>query len=148
MNKTKPLNYIIIIVIFVLLLGITILKYHSKKVENETLWQAEATDKFDKNAIINSGYPSLIDIGRSDCYSCSTMYNTLISLNKSNQNNIIIKIVNFAKYHDLTTQFDFKVIPTQFFYDKDGSLYLKHEGSMSKEEIILTFKEMGYELYE
>lgn len=91
------------------------------------------------------GYPTLLDIGGADCVPCKAMAPVLKELNSELMGKAIIKFIDYWKYSHLASQFEFEVIPTQFFYDEEGKLYKTHQGEMTKEEILAIFKDMGYE---
>lgn len=91
------------------------------------------------------GYPAMLDIGGSDCISCKNMATTLKELNKELMGKAIVKFIDYWQYGHLASQFEFEVIPTQFFYNENGELYKTHKGELTKEEILAIFKEMGYE---
>ncbi len=107
-----------------------------------------ATPDFNKQEVITRGYPTMLDIGGADCIPCKAMKQVLIDLNKDLQGKAVIKFIDYWKYPILANQFEFKVIPTQFFYYADGNLYTTHEGEIKKEEAILMFEEMGYKFNE
>ncbi|NLA33051.1 MAG: thioredoxin family protein [Mollicutes bacterium] len=73
------------------------------------------------------------------------MAKVLQELNKELMGKAIVKFVDYWKYGYLASQFEFEVIPTQFFYDKNGNLYKTHQGEISKSEALNIFKEMGYD---
>lgn len=67
----------------------------------------------------------------------------LIELNQELQGKVIVNIVDVMEYYDLSKQFDINLIPTQFFYNSDGTLYKKHVGAMTKNEILSILEEMN-----
>jgi thioredoxin 1 len=57
-----------------------------------------------------------------------------------------ILILEIADYRDLGNEYQVRVIPTQIFFDQAGKQYWRHEGFLSKEDIIDKIKETGAEL--
>ncbi len=99
---------------------------------------------FQKDAVISQGLPTLLDVGGAECIPCKEMAPVLEKVNADLKGQAIIKFVDYWKYPALAEQFDFSVIPTQFFYDEHGQLYTTHEGGITEAEILATFAEMGY----
>jgi len=89
--------------------------------------------------------PILIDFGADACIPCQMMHPTLEELNTELRGKAIVKFIDVWKYPEAANGFDFSLIPTQFFFDKDGNLYTSHTGILEKDEIISIFKEMGME---
>ncbi len=103
---------------------------------------------FKKEEILALGYPTMLDIGGADCIPCKIMAPVLEELNEELMGVAIIKFVDYWKYPKLASQFQFSVIPTQFFYDEHGNLFKTHEGGIDKEGILAIFAEMGYDFNE
>lgn len=112
--------------------------------EYEGDYQLLASSNFDLDAVLDLGYPVLIDIGDENCIPCMIMQPTLAELNEEWGEVAIIKFIDYVKYPHLGELFSFRVTPTQFFYKADGTLYRTHEGEMTRAEITAVFKEMGY----
>ena len=91
------------------------------------------------------GLPILIDFGSEGCMPCRQMKPTLIELNEELRGKAIIKYIDVWEYPEAAEGFDFSLIPTQFFINKDGKVCKQHTGILGKEEIINILKEMGME---
>jgi thioredoxin 1 len=112
--------------------------------------------------------PLLIDFGADTCPPCRRMASVLEELNRELRGKAIVKYVDVAQYQEIAEKFPFSVIPTQFFFDKEGKPFVpqnakerqmilhynkdtnklnftSHEGAMTKEELLAVFKEMGVE---
>lgn len=110
--------------------------------------------------------PLIIDFGADSCLPCKEMAPVLKELNESLQGKAIIKFVDVWKYQDLAEGFPLRVIPTQFFFDKDGKPFLPsdpenmqmtiyktkdndthvftvHEGGMTKSQLLAVLEELG-----
>lgn len=147
--ETKRITGLIVVsLIIISMLCIIIIKNSQK--ENEKNYDVEngfellATEDFKKEEVLSRGYPVLLDIGGGECVPCKAMKPVLEELNEEWQNKVIVKFVDYWQYPDLADQFNFSVIPTQFFYDEDGKLYTTHQGQITKDEVKEIFKEMGY----
>lgn len=147
MKNNKAL-IIFIISIVLLMAGIIIFKPKDQKADTSNSangFELLTTKDFNKEDVLARGYPTMLDIGGAECVPCKAMKPVLDELNKEWQGKAIVKFVDYWKYPKLANQFEFKVIPTQFFYDKNGKLFKTHEGGITKEEVITIFKEMGYD---
>lgn len=125
----------------------------------------DATEDFDLEEILSYGLPVIIDFGSDSCIPCKEMAPTLEELNEELRGKVIVKFVDVWKNGGAASGIPFKMIPTQFFFDKDGKpyvpseedspfimyghsetgehLFTAHEGAMGKEDILAVFGEMG-----
>jgi thioredoxin 1 len=145
--KKKITGIIVVSIIIVSMVVIASLKkdYQERVLPNAVAgFELLALEDFDKEEVLQRGYPALLDLGGDDCIPCKEMKPVLEELNEEWQGEIIVKFVDVWKYPKLADQFHLRTIPTQYFYDKEGNLYETHEGSITKEEIITIFEEMGY----
>jgi thioredoxin 1 len=132
---------------------------------DETAFELDATDDFDLEEILSHGLPVIIDLGSDSCIPCKEMAPVLEELNEELRGKAIVKFVDVWKNADAAAQIPLRVIPTQFFFDKDGNpyvpsddnnafimyehkdtgehLFTAHEGPMEKEDILGVFAEMG-----
>ncbi len=68
--------------------------------------------------------PMIIDFGADDCAPCKAMAPVLITLNEELQNEAIIKFVDVWENRNGAAGFPVQVIPTQFFYNANGTPYI------------------------
>ncbi len=143
-KENKNLLIISLVIIGIVLIGIIKASLEVEHSTSET-FDLHVDAGFNKEAVLNEGYPTMLDIGGADCIPCKAMAPVLEKLNEDLEGKAIIKFVDYWKYPALANQFEFSVIPTQFFYDADGNLFTTHEGEITEEEALDIFKEMGYE---
>lgn len=127
----------------------------------------EATNNFNLDELKSYRMPMIIDFGSDSCIPCKEMAPTLKALNQELNGKAIVKFVDVWKDADAANNLPLKVIPTQFFFDKNGKPYVPkdnesgftmysdkttgehiftvHEGGMEKEAILKVLKEMGVE---
>ncbi len=67
--------------------------------------------------------PIIIDFGADSCVPCKEMAPVLISLNEEMQEKAIIKFVDVWKNVDAADDYPVQVIPTQVFFNADGTAY-------------------------
>lgn len=124
------------------------------------------TSNLDMEQLKSYGLPIIIDFGADSCDACKEMAPVLEELNESLRGKAIIKFVDVWKYQKLAKEFPLQVIPTQFFFDKDGNpysppddvgikftkynrndnnehVYTVHEGGLTKDQFLEILKELG-----
>lgn len=175
-NTKKQKNIIKIIVplvIVVIVAGIWIVKNNEKPVEEvqpvtDNADYALIATELDLEQLKSYGIPIMIDFGADSCAPCKEMAPVLKALNEDYQGKVIVKFVDVWKDQSMAADFPLEVIPTQFFFDKDGNPYVPsdpegmrmmmysmkdtnehvftaHQGGMTKEQILAVFKELGVE---
>jgi thioredoxin 1 len=126
------------------------------------------TDELDMEKLKSYGLPIIIDFGADTCDPCKEMAPVLKELNESLRGKAIIKFVDVWKYQEIGEIFPLQVIPTQFFFDKDGKpyvpsdnigikftkysrndnnehVYTVHEGGLTKDQMLTILEELGME---
>ena len=83
--------------------------------------EAEAIDLA---ALFAYKLPIIIDFGSDSCIPCQEMAPVLKSANEDYQGKAIIKFVDVWKYTDAANSFPVQVIPTQVFFNADGTPYV------------------------
>ena len=117
-----------------------------------------------------SGLPIIIDFGADECIPCKQMYPVLVDMNKEMQGKAIIQFIDVWKNPIAVTNFPVQLIPTQLFYNADGTPYIPsdeiastiefttyshreteehifttHQGGLTEEQMKLILKDMGVE---
>ncbi|MCO5386925.1 MAG: thioredoxin family protein [Desulfosporosinus sp.] len=171
-KEKKPKSVLKIMVptlIIAVIVGIFILKG-----DQETPIAAETGDlaleatAIDLEQLKSYGLPIIIDFGADSCIPCKEMAPVLKELNKDMQGKAVVKFVDVWKNQNAAADFPVQVIPTQFFFDKDGKpfvpkdadamqmmlystkdtnkhVYTAHQGGMTEEQLRAVLKEMGVE---
>lgn len=135
---------------------------------NSSEFDLEATSNLDMDKLLSYGLPVIIDFGADSCIPCKEMAPILAELNEELRGKAIVKFVDVWKNADAAQVVPLRVIPTQFFFDKDGNPYVPsdpessgflmygdeetnehyftaHEGGMTKDEILAVLEELGAE---
>lgn len=131
----------------------------------------DATNSFDLDKILSYGLPVIVDFGADSCVPCKEMAPVLLELNKDLRGQAIVKFVDVWKNNKAASGLPLELIPTQFFFNADGSpykpadeeaaakngfimyqmrdtgehVYTVHQGGLDKETILAILKEMGME---
>lgn len=151
MKNKEYVKYIIMLIVILPIVGFLIysslkdINNNSEIIEDneQDIWKLEVNSNFKLSKVLSSGYPAIIDVGGSTCAACVKMKPALIELNQELQGHVVVNIVDVMTYYDLSKQFDTNLIPTQYFYNSDGTLYKKHVGGMTKEEMLILLEEMN-----
>ena len=166
-RKSALIKVMIIVLIVAAIAGVYLVKNGSQNVEtvDEAAFSLDATEDFDLDEILSYGLPVMIDFGSDSCIPCQQMAPVLEELNEQLQGKAIIKFVDVWENADAAADMPIRVIPTQFFFDKDGKPYVPsgstdgfllcqdktteehlftvHEGGLEKDEILAVLEEMG-----
>lgn len=102
-----------------------------------------AVSELDLETLKSYKIPMLIDFGSDSCIPCKQMAPVLKELNSELRGKAIVKFVDIWQYPEASEGFDFSLIPTQFFLDKDGKVYTSHTGAITKEEAVKILVDMG-----
>lgn len=93
----------------------------SEDQEADFALEAEAIDLA---ALFAYKLPIIIDFGSDSCIPCQEMAPILKSANEDYRGKAIIKFVDVWKYTDAANNFPVQVIPTQVFFNADGTPYV------------------------
>ncbi len=95
---------------------------------------------------IPKNLPLLRDIGSDTCIPCKMMAPILEELKTEYAGIFNIDFLDVKTNPHIAEDFGVKLIPTQIFYDASGNERFRHEGFMSKEDILAKWAELGVEM--
>jgi thioredoxin 1 len=110
---------------------------------------ANASPPNSSSPLAGSGLPQLVDLGSEGCVPCDMMAGELEALAQEYEGSVDVVFVDVNNTDEgaaLARELRIQVIPTQIFLDPDGNELARHEGYMSKEDIVQAFQEYGYPL--
>lgn len=87
--------------------------------------------------------PRLLDLGADKCIACKEMAPILEELREEYDGRAIIDFIDVWKDPTAAEPFGARVIPTQIFFSRDGKEVWRHEGFLSKAEIVAKLKQLG-----
>ena len=90
--------------------------------------------------------PRLLDLGASKCIPCKLMAPILEELKKEYAGTFNVEFIDVWKNPDAGKEYKIRMIPTQIFYDASDKEMFRHEGFMSKEDILAKWKDLGVNL--
>lgn len=90
-----------------------------------------------------SALPRMVDLGADKCIPCKKMAPILAELKTEYEGKAIVEFIDVWKNPEAGKPYEFRVIPTQVFFDREGKEVWRHEGFLAKDEIITKLKELG-----
>jgi len=90
--------------------------------------------------------PQLIDFGAGTCATCKMMEVVLEELRAEHGEQIDVRFVDVWENEEAGKEYSIRMIPTQVFLDAEGHELFRHEGFISKEDILKKWAELGVEL--
>src|SRR5512136_2509783 len=90
--------------------------------------------------------PRLVDLGSHTCIPCKKMAPILEELRKEYAGRMHVEFIDVWKNPDAGKAYGIEMIPTQIFYDANGTELFRHTGFFGKEDILGKWKELGVEL--
>jgi thioredoxin 1 len=90
--------------------------------------------------------PKLLDLGADKCIPCKMMKPILNELKTDYAGKLDVEFIDVWENPKESEKHGINLIPTQIFYDPEGKEFQRHEGFMSKEDILATFRQKGMKL--
>lgn len=90
--------------------------------------------------------PRLVDVGADRCIPCKAMAPILDQLRAEFAGRLEVTFVDVWKSPELAEPYGVRIIPTQIFFGRDGRELARHQGFISREEILAKWKALGVEL--
>lgn len=132
-NKKLGIQIGVVAVIVLVIAGIFIFKTLTDKADTPDTSSAAAdtmplaVSSIDLDALKALKMPMLIDFGSDDCQPCREMAPVLEKLHEEWQGKVVVQFVDVWKYTSAADGFPISVIPTQMFFNADGTPYVPSE---------------------
>jgi thioredoxin 1 len=88
--------------------------------------------------------PRLVDLGADKCIPCKMMEPILEELKTTHAGVLEVEFIDVWKNSKAAREYGVRMIPTQIFFGADGKELARHEGFMSREEILAKWAELGF----
>jgi thioredoxin 1 len=108
--------------------------------------QGRATPAQASGSAPTRSIPRLVDLGASKCIPCKAMAPILEQLRVDYTGRLEVRFIDVWKTPDEAQPYGIRMIPTQVFYAADGRELGRHEGFISRDEILAMWKSLGVEL--
>ncbi|MFH0963046.1 MAG: thioredoxin family protein [Planctomycetota bacterium] len=89
--------------------------------------------------------PRLVDLGRTFCIPCKKMAPILAGLKVEYAGRLDVEFIDVGDNPDAARKYGIRLIPTQVFIDASGKELSRHEGFMSRDDILGQWKKLGVE---
>ena len=159
-KKSLFLKIAIVVAIVVVIVGIFIFKSaknNDQTAQENTASQSQTEEdavnyplkitKTDLESIKAYGIPTVIDFGSDSCIPCKQMSPVLETLNKEWQGKAAVQFMDVWKYTDGVSDFPVSVIPTQVFFNADGTPYVPSEAIQKEIEFTMYSDKNTNELF-
>lgn len=90
--------------------------------------------------------PRLLDLGAGRCIPCKRMAPILDELRKEYAGRFDVVFLDVWEDSSVAETYGVSTIPTQIFFDAEGTERFRHEGFFSREEILATWERLGIEV--
>ena len=90
--------------------------------------------------------PRLVDLGASSCIPCKMMAPILEDIKQEYAGRLKVVFIDVWENPGAGKEYRIRIIPTQIFYDASDKEMFRHEGFMSKEDILAKWKDLGVNL--
>jgi thioredoxin 1 len=90
--------------------------------------------------------PRLVDVGADKCIPCKAMAPILDQLRSDYAGRLEVTFVDVWNSPELAEPYGVRMIPTQIFFGRDGRELARHQGFISRDEILAQWKALGVEL--
>lgn len=91
------------------------------------------------------GIPKLLDLGSVNCIPCKKMAPILDELSEEYKGRFAVEFIDVRVDTAAGMRHGIRSIPTQIFFDEEGTELFRHVGFYSKEEIMDKWYDLGYE---
>lgn len=95
------------------------------------------------NSTSRAPLPRLIDFGAGTCATCKMMSAVLDEMAGEYDGRLAIQLIDTSTQKEITGKYSIRMIPTQIFLDADGNELFRHEGFISKEDILKKWTDLG-----
>lgn len=156
-NKPNAFNILLIVGVIVLVAGVAAMKSSRQEqvpVAEQALVTSAQAPELTAGSNIPSGYstsaapavvrlPRLVELGGEKCIPCMQMAPIIEALQKEYAGRVDIEKIDVGKVPSAMNLYAVRLIPTQVFLKADGQEFWRNEGTLTKDEIVAKFMEMG-----
>jgi len=97
-----------------------------------------------ESAPLPAALPRLVDLGAGKCMACKMMKPVLDSLVRDFAGRLQVEFIDVWENPEAGQEYGLQIIPTQIFFSPAGEELFRHEGFMSREDILAKWSELGY----
>jgi thioredoxin 1 len=90
--------------------------------------------------------PKLLDLGATNCIPCKAMVPVLEGLRTDYADTLEVEFIDIWKNREAGEAWNVEIMPTQVFLAADGRELARHQGFMSREDILAQWQKLGVAL--
>lgn len=90
-----------------------------------------------------SARPKLLDLGATTCVPCKAMVPVLDGLRTDYAGKLDVEFIDIWKNREAGEAWHVEIMPTQVFIAADGRELARHQGFISREDILAQWKKLG-----
>lgn len=90
--------------------------------------------------------PKLMDFGDGQSADCKMMDVVLDELAQATDGKLMVQYIDSREQDGVTEQYRIQRVPAQIFFDSQGNEMFRHEGFMTKDDILKKWAELGIAL--
>jgi thioredoxin 1 len=97
-------------------------------------------------AVVSHTRPRLLDLGATTCIPCKAMVPVLEGLRADYAGKLDVEFIDIWKNREAGEAWHVEIMPTQVFIAADGRELARHEGFISREDILAQWQKLGVAL--
>ena len=129
----------VIVMILVVAVGVVMAIKQNRRAPREEVPPAAAVTS-------TQPVPRLLDLGATKCIPCKMMAPILEEMKKTYAGRLQVDFIDVLENPEAGQPYGIRVIPTQIFFGAGGKELARHEGFISREDILAKWKELGVNL--
>lgn len=141
---TRHVRVLVLVVVTLAAFGVVSLRQRKAADPAEPTPVLPPTDS--REATTMPAVPRLVDVGADRCIPCKMMIPVLEGLRTEYAGRLKVDFIDAWKYPAAAAPYRVSAIPTQIFYAPDGRELARHEGFISKADILATWRKLGFDL--
>ncbi|MFH0910088.1 MAG: thioredoxin family protein [Planctomycetota bacterium] len=148
----KSGRLLIVAILIAAVIGVVVVKNRGKReaagsnVSEAGLVARSPAGESAPGAAATEKLPTLIDLGADLCLPCKMMVPVLHELQKEYAGRMEVVFLDVWENPGVGEKYGVRMIPTQIFYNAEGKELFRHEGFMSKEDILKKWRELEVDL--
>ena len=103
----------------------------------------KSRDRAEPPNTVGQKLPRLVELGAGKCVACKKMKPIIEQLRKTYAGQLQVDSIDVIDQADKAKSFHWKLIPCQVFLDAEGKELWRHEGFISKADILAKWVEFG-----
>jgi thioredoxin 1 len=94
----------------------------------------------------SQGLPKMLELGANKCTACKMMKSVMAELEKEYAGKLQVEFIDVWQHQDAVARYRVETIPTQILFDANGKEFFRHQGFLSKRDIVKAFNTHGVDL--